>query len=1100
MSYQPHNFTGKLAQVFVDSKLTVIFVLAALLFGVLAILQTPREENPQITMPDAVVIVAMPGASPSEVEEKLLRPLEYLVNQIPNVDYFEGTAMDSAATVNVRFNVGEDKERALNRVYDRIYSGLHLLPKEAQPPQIRSIDADDVPILNVTLSSKTLDDYALQRLGERMLDEIQSLEPVAYASVLGGRSRELIVEIRPQRLQAFGVTLEAVQKAVAAGGVSAPMGEVTERGHLTRIRIDNGWKTAEQLRKLVVGVVPGNRTVRLEDVATITDGPNLQRTGLSRFAFGRSDARFAVTGDPDMNAVTLAIAKKKAANAVAVVNDINARIERMKATFIPQDVNVVVTRDDGAKANDAVNTLIEHLGISLVAVIAVTLVILGWRSAAIVAVTVPIILAVTLTVTYLDGLTINRLLLYGLIIALGLLVDDAIVVTENIDRHYSLDPKGNRSEIAVRAAAEIGSPTMLATFTIMIVFAALIPSLTGMPKQYFYPIGFSVPVAICTSLLVAYSVVPWAAKRWLAVPKVSTAGKDAADTGYGRFYMKVANPLIGKPKREAIFFGTIAVLVCISLAMPAWQFIRPSGPAGEPPVLGVQLSFLPRDNKNTFNVTVKLPENSPLERTDRAVRDVAALVRAIPEVTNYQSWVGSMGVEDFNSLLRGDNLVGPHVGAVRVNVTDKNSGRRSTVLITQELRRTIRQELLPRYPGATVQVVEDPAGPPLTASILAEIYGDNLDELRSVTLAVRQEFARSFDMAETRTSEQSPVKEYRLVVNQDKAALSGVVPAQAAQLVRTLVSGSIAGYARTEGERNAEPVRLQIPYDSQFDPRLLSGITIRNALGKDIPLSTLVSVQEVESERPILHKYGVRVATVGGEVGVTSSVYAVLDLNRRLQQMALPLGGHLATDNITVNDMRPDITQNRMVALWQGEMRMMIDSYRDLGYCLIFAVAGIYLTLVAYYRSFLLPWIALTPIPLGFIGIFPGHLLFGTQYSASSMIGLIALAGIVVRNSLLLIDFVQDYLKAGLPLTKAVKEAGAVRLRPILITSLSIVFGSFMLLFDPVFQGLAIVLIFGVATSTSFTLFLVPILLYFYYKHFPYKAAESTFSTKEAAA
>lgn len=1100
MSYQPHNFTGKLAKIFVDSKLTMIFIMACLLLGIFSILQTPREENPQITMPDAAVIVAMPGASPAEVEEKLLRPLEYLVNQIPNVDYFEGKAMDSAAMVNVRFKVGEDKERALNRVYDRIYSGMHLLPKEATPPQVRSIDADDVPILSITLSSKKLDDYALHRLGERILDQIQSLEPVAYAYIEGGRSRELVVEIRPQRLQSFGITLDSVQKAIAAGGISAPMGNVVERDNIVRIRMDNGWKTAEQLQKLVVGVAPGNRTVRLEDVATITDGPNPQRTSLSRFAFGPSDPRFVSIGPDEMNAVTLAVAKKKGANAVAVVTDIRERIARMQASFIPKDVTIVYTRDDGAKADDAVNTLIEHLGISLVAVIAVTLVILGWRPALIVGITVPIILAVTLTATYLDGLTINRLLLYGLIIALGLLVDDAIVVTENIERHYSLDPQGNRSEIAVRAAAEIGSPTMLATFTIMIVFGALIPSLTGMPKQYFYPIGFSVPVAICMSLLVAYSVVPWAAKRWLAVPKKSMAGTDPVNTGYGRWYLKLARPLIGKPKAEALFFAAIALLLVISIAMPAWQFVRPSGPAGEPPALGVQLSFLPRDNKNTFNITVKLPENSPIERTDRAVRDVAALVRTIPQVINYQSWVGEPGVEDFNSLLRGDNIRGPNVGAVRVNFTDKTTGRRSTVLIARDLRRAIAQTVSPKYPGSTIQVVEDPAGPPLAATILTEIYGDDPQELRQVALAVRKEFAHSFDMAETRTSEESPVTEYRLVVNQDKAALSGVVPAQAAALIRTLVSGSVAGYAHKEGERNPQPVRLQIPYDSQFDPQLLSGITIRNAVGKDVPLSTIVDVQKVQSERPILHKYGVRVATVGGEVGMTSSIYAVLDLNTRLKQLALPQGGHLATDNITVKDQRPDLTQNRMVALWQGEMRMLIDSYRDLGICMIFAVTGIYLTLVAYYRSFLLPWIALTPIPLGFIGIFPGHLLFGTQYSASSMIGLIALAGIVVRNSLLLIDFVQDYLKAGLPLSKAVMEAGAVRLRPILITSLSIVFGSLLLLLDPVFQGLAIVLIFGTATSTSFTLFLVPILLFFYYKRFPYQKEEQDSTGKECAA
>ncbi len=1082
----PKTLTGRMAAAFIDSKLTLLLMIAALAFGVWAVLTTPREENPQITMPTAAVQVILPGADPEEVERLVVRPVEQIINQIEGVDHVWATAVDSGALVTVQFKVGENKEESLVKLSDRIQSGKGQLPREALGPYVISADMDDVPVLAVSLVSDKYGDYGLKRIGEAVLDELSSLRDISTLSIVGGRSRELVAEIDPVKLAGYGLSITQVRAAVAAASASGGLGARTEGTLEAKIRLENFITSAEELRTLVVGKSLTGELIHLEDVARVTDGPGEKRRTASRFGFGAADPRWKGPGVHEEESVTLAVAKRKGSNAVVVTDEAIARIGRMKGRTIPSDVEVVISRNDGDKANAAVNTLIEHLGIAIVAVVTVTLGFLGWRSALIVAITIPLILALTLGIVSIAGFTINRLTLYALIIALGLLVDDSIVVIENIVRHYGLrkiESRDDRAQRSVDAAGEIGSATLLATIAVMLVFASLVPALTGMPKQYFEPVGVSVPVALAASFLIAYTVAPWAAMRGLkAEPPKKEEKKERIPGGrLGQIYSLPAGALIGHPWRERAFVVIVVLLVCAVFLMPFWQLVRPEGPAGPTPAFGVEMGFLPKDNKNTFNVSVELPLGTAVEVTDRAVRDVTELVARIPEVTNWQSWSGLSGVADFNSMMRGTMPQASHIGAVRVNFEDKKTRKRSTIEIARELREAIRP-VSAKWPGSTIQVLEDPPGPPLKGTIYAEIYADDPELLRTVSDQVKAAFETTYDIAEVTQSQKADVPEYRIRIDREKAARAGVVPAIAALEFQALASDQVAGWAHLAGERNPQPIRIEIPRTKEFDPAMLSGVMIQAPAGKPVPLSSVITVEKRTANRTIEKKEGVRMTAVGGELKQTTPTYAVLDLNSRLDGMALPGGGVLRTGNLTWEDEKADLTSARAVLLWQGEMRMMLDSYRDLAKSLCLSIGSIFLILVAYYSSFGLAAIALSSVPLCFIGLIPGHWLLDVQFSASSLIGVTALSGVVVRSSLLIIDFVIDYLKEGLPLREALIDAGAIRLRPILLTTLAIVLGSVILVPDPVFGGLAITFIFGTVVSTALTIFLVPILLNFYFR------------------
>lgn len=1075
MSEPKLNSAGWLARIFVTSKLTVLFMLACTLLGALAVALTPREENPQIVVPGAQIVVSLPGATAEEVEQLVVNPLEAIIREISGVDHTYATAMNSVAIVTVQFKVGQDKEQSLVKLYDRVLGKRDQLPPDTSTPLITSVDVDDVPIITVTLASQSYDDYALKRLADRMIERLRSLETVSVTSVHGGRDREIRIEVDPERLLGFDITLDQIQTVLKAGNLSAPMGIQVNQGSNSSIYLEEFLTSAREVGQLIVGVHQG-RPIYLEDIADIIDAPPQERDTLSRFAYGPADPLFGSTQEPEIPAVTLAVAKKPGTNAVVVAEEVLERIERMRKNIVPQGVQLIVTRNDGQKANKAVNNLIEHIGIAVLSVFLVIVLFLGIKEALIVGITVPLILGLTLGADYLFGPTINRVTLFALILSLGLLVDAAIVVIENIHRHYNQLGTKSKREATFLAANEIGNPTNLATFAIMLVFASMIV-ITDMSGEYFYPIVFNVPIAMIASLLVAYIVTPWAAHRWLNLGE----GRDLEDhdnhSRIHRFYYWIITPLLDKRWMRIVVILILTLMIALSLLQPAWQFIRPEGIAGPLSSGGVALAFLPKDNKNTFNVTIDMPEYTPVEITDQVARQVGKQLRESPYITDYQTWVGQAGVIDFNGLLRGSgNKHGPHIAEIRVNLTDKKQRDISSIELTRALRIQM-QAIQAQYPGSVIQLVEDLPGPPLRATVVAELYGKDLNKLREISRLVSQAFNETYDMIEVHDTEVADVRQYKIVVDKEKAALSGITAAQVSRAIARMMDGDLMGRAHIPEEKHTVPIRLHIPRRYQIDPLLLSRIFVTNNRGDKIPLSELTRVITGWQDRPITHKDYERVTYVGGELSQTPPFYAVFDLDRRLDGIDIGDGERLSTGNLRLQSITPDTIDGYQL-LWDGEIRLTLDIFRDMARALAIALVFIYLLLVGYYSSFIIPLVAMSAIPLGLIGVFPGHWLLDQPFTATSMIGIIALSGVVVRNSLLIIDFVQDYMKLGMPLHEAVREAGAVRLRPIFLTALAIVLGSAVMLSDAVFGGLAISLIFGTIVSTIFTLILVPALYY----------------------
>ncbi|MGA0565232.1 efflux RND transporter permease subunit [Ancylobacter sp. VNQ12] len=1080
MSLPRLNMAGRLAQTFITSKLTIVFIVAVALIGVVAVLKTPREENPQIIVPAALITVSLPGASASEVEQLVVRPLEGIMSEMSGVDHVESMAQNSLAMIQVQFKVGQPKEESLVKLYDRVLASRARLPADASTPFVRSIDADDVPIVTVTLASPRYDDYALKRLAERMAEHLRSTDNVSVVSVKGGQTREIAIELDPDRLQAFGVTLSQAYLAFGASNLSVPLAPTVRGGKVEAIKLSADFTSADDVLNQIVAIHDG-RPVYVRDVATLTDGPPPELSTLSRFSFGPGDPRFGGPDAADLPAVTIAVAKKKGANAVTVANAVIDRVTQMQATFVPKDVQAVVTRDDGEKADAAVNLLLEHLLIALATVGLVLIFFLGWREALIVMVTVPLILSITLAADLLGGVTINRVTLFALILALGLLVDAAIVVIENIHRHYGAKrSRASKEKMTVEATNEIGNATNLATFAVMLVFASLF-FVTDMPGEYFYPIAYNVPIAMAASVLVAYIVTPWAANRWLHRHEVQEEDAQAEAAHHGepgwmeRLYLRLIAPLQHRRGVRRIFAAAVLVLMIASMMQGAWQFVRPSGSDGPVSALGVPLGFLPKDNKNTFNVVIKTPETTPIEVTDRFAREITALLATEPLVANTQSWIGQAGVEDFNGLFKGTaGRVGSNIAEIRVNLTDKHDRSESSIDIVRDLRPKV-EALARAYPGAQVSLVEDPPGPPLRSTVLAEIYGPDSEGLRALSAEVRKAFTETYDVVDLIDTEPEDVREHRIVPDKEKAALSKVSTAQIAEALALIYGGKVLSRAHLPDEKDPVDVRAFVPRRFEVDPTRLNRVFVDNADGRPVPLSELVKVIPAEADRPILHRDNEKVTFVGAELSASVPLYAVLDLQRRLSGITAPDGQPLRTGNLGFVQDVPDTIRCYQL-LWGGEMRMTLDIYRDMGVALGGALLMVYFLLVAYYRSFLIPMIAMSSVPLGIIGIFPGHWLVGADFSATSMVGIIALSGVVIRNSLLIIDFIQDNLKHGMPLDVAVRQAGAVRLRPILLTTLAIILGSAIMVTDPVFGGLAISLIFGTVVSTALTVFVVPIL------------------------
>ncbi|MDH3513648.1 MAG: efflux RND transporter permease subunit, partial [Gammaproteobacteria bacterium] len=865
-----------------------------------------------------------------------------------------------------------------------------------------------------------------------------------------------------ERLHAYNITLADVRRVVAATNVDIPSGAFVGGNRVASVQSGGVLRTASDVGDLVVGLSQ-HRPVYLKQVARIVDGPGeIER--LHRIGYGPAFAGER-PADYETPAVTVAIAKRAGTNAVTVADAVLARLARIRPTLIPESVQVNVTRNDGAKADDAVNLLMEHLAIAIASVVALLVFFLGWRAASIVTITIPLILFITLAIGFVAGQTINRITLFALILSLGLLVDDSIVVIENIFRHYARQG-ADRFKGAIAAVNEIGKPTNLATFTVMFAFLPMF-WVTGMMGPYMAPIPFNVPVAMLTSLAIAYTVAPWASYRFLKIQGHETDGIE--HHGHqGRLeliYERYMGQLIESRTTRNGFFVAIALILMAVLIMPVFGWVK--------------FQMLPKNNTNTFNITVDMPEGTSLEETDRVTRLVGDSVRQHSQVETYETTVGEAGVVDFNGLLRGANLrSGPNVADVRVNLRNKNERRESSIDIVLELRQPIAE--LARQTGATIKLVEDPPGPPVRATILAELYGPDYMQLRKLAKELRREvFDQTDDIVDIDDSVTDDWTEYRIVVNRERAMLAGIPPAQVAETLHAFLAGLDASTVHLEFEKEPVPIRFRIPAADRAGPADLARIFFTSPQGRQVPLSDIARIDKRVAPKPIYYKDQYPVVYVSGELGSSSQVYAVLKMWNWLRHHGLPSGTKL-----TQYFMADPDTSGYSVR-WDGEMRLTLDVFRDLGSAFLVAIILIYLILVGYYRSFAIPLIVMGAIPLTVVGVLPGHIIMGQYFTATSMIGVIALAGIVVRNSLLLIDFILEYRKSGHALHEAVLQAGVVRLRPILLTAFAIILGTLIMAFDPVFGGLAISLIYGTFASTVLTLFVIPLVYFVYEKRHP---------------
>ena len=1095
------NIAGRLGASAMRSHLTPIISILIFLIGVVALFVTPREENPQINVPAANVLVQMQGASPEEVQNLIVRPMEMVLREMNGVDHTFGTAMDSMGVVTVMFKVGEDKEASLVKLYDRVMHNLDRIPPGASQPLVKPMDVDDVPVSVITLASSKLDGLALRQLAERVREQLAPLEGVSVADIIGGRKREISIDLNPAKLAAYHISLDQLHQVLTSANAGGPVGTLVGDNKVSRIWLDGYLTSAQQVSRLIVGErrdVDGanSRPIYLGDVAHVSDGP-ADVTTLHRIGFGPA-AEAKLSGEPEIPAVSITLAKKPHTNAVVVTGRIEKKLAELEGDFIPDNVHVTISRDSGLRADAAVNMLVEHLGIAIASVIIILLLFLGWREASIVTMNIPLILFIVLAIGLLADQTINRITLFALILALGLLVDDAIVVVENIHRHLHKGARDlkDKARLIIEATNETGRPTIIATIAVILAFIPM-AFVTGMMGPYMGPIPFNAPLAMAASLVIAYMLTPWIAQRWLPckMSEPNLEEKDAETQDWvHRGYMKLATPLIENPKTRKMFWIVVAVLFVAAMWEPLWQFVRPSGINGPLTAGTVELKMLPKGNQNTFNITVDMPEGATLEQTDRVLRDIGDVLRTHKHVTDYESFTGQPGPIDFNGMLRGAALFrsSPNLAEIRVNLIDKRERSEQSSDIVLELRGML-EAVRKAHPEANIKLVEDPPGPPVRATLLAELYGPDYDVLRQMAGKVRSTFESTYDVVDVDDSVGDDQEQWTVDINKEKAARLGINTASVENVLRDFLQGYDLGAVHSPDERHSIRMHVQLPRAMRAHVEDLDRIYVSGSQGA-VPLSSIATLRRSIASKPVFSKDGHPVVYVTGEPKLGSQVYSLLDMDKKLDGVELLPGHKLKTGGMRFTDTAPEDTAGYHM-LWNGEMRLTLDVFRDLGAAFIVALLLIYLLMVAYYGQFILPMLVMAPTALTMIGIFPGHLVTGQPFTATSMIGMIALAGIVVRNSTLLIDFIIDYRNRGHDVKTAVLEAGAVRARPILLTALAVVAGTSIMISDPVFGGLGVSMAFGTIAATVLTMFIIPLVYYLWQRNKPWKNTDNTQTT-----
>jgi multidrug efflux pump subunit AcrB len=1054
------GMAGTIVRFFIDSKLTPLIIVASILLGIAAVIALPREEEPQIIVPMVDIFVRMPGADAREVEQRIAAPMEKLLWEIPGVEYVYTTSSPGMCMAIVRFLVGEDEEKSFVRLQSKLMANYDRIPWAASPPLIKPRYIDDVPILALTFWSKEADQYTLRRVAAEMETVAKREENVSITTLIGGAPRQVQVLFDPVRLAAAGIDAQQAAAMIqAANTESDPGGFPSVQGQVS-VHVGGFLRTRQDVARVVLGSRDG-RPVYLEDVAEIVDGP-AEPDQYHFFGTGPAVGEKQVTEHGLFPAVTLTLAKRKGTNAITVAERVLHRIADARGAIVPDNIEMTITRHYGETAAEKSNELLYHMAIAVISVTLLIWLTLGRRESGVVALAIPVTLALTMAVFYLYGYTLNRITLFALIFSIGILVDDAIVVVENMVRHYHLpENKGrNRFKVAIEAVDEVGNPTILATLTVI---GAILPMafVGGLMGPYMRPIPVGASAAMVFSLLVAFIVTPWAAVRLLKGEGGHAAGHDGVGEDWStRLYRKVMGPLLHNAAARWLFLAGVVALLLLACAMVAIGLVK--------------VKMLPFDNKSEFQVIIDMPEDATLERTAAAAREMGDYLSRVNEVTDYQLHVGTSGPFNFNGLVRHYFLRGEAYQAdIQVNLAGKGRRKQQSHDIAKRVRPAL-QEIARRH-GARIKVAEVPPGPPVLSTLVAEVYGPDYARQREIAAQIMAIFEQTEGVVDVDWFMEDDYARLEMRVDREKAALHGISVQQIAATLDLALEGRQVGLLHRPREREDVPIVMRLPLAERGDAQRLLALKVKAADGGLVPLSSLVQVQKTEAPKSIYHKNLMPVVYVIGDVAGAkeSPVYAILEMQKKIAALELPEGYAIAQHTAGIPG-----SDRRFAMKWDGEWHITYEVFRDLGLAFGVVLILIFVLVVGWFQSFSTPLVIMVAIPFSLIGILPAHWAMGAFFSATSMIGFIAGAGIVVRNSIILVDFIELRLREGMPLDLAVIDAGAVRFRPMMLTAAAVVVGALVILFDPIFQGLAISLMAGEVASLLFSRMTVPILYF----------------------
>jgi multidrug efflux pump subunit AcrB len=1065
------GISGRIAKYFLHSQMTLLLALVAVLLGTFAVMVTPREEEPQINVTMANVMIAYPGASAQDVARTVATPAEQVLSQIAGVDHVYSVSQPGMAVITVQFKVGQEHISSLVKLYDVVHSHADWLPPTlaVSPPIIKAKGIDDVPIVALTLwRDRTIGGgVELTQIAHSMETELKRVPGTREVTVQGASKRMVRVLLNAERLNAYQLTVQDVRNALQAANVSENAGSLVQNNREVLVQTGNFLSNAEEVRQLVIGVADG-KPVFLRDIAEVKDGAD-QPGSYVWLGTGPAAGDKQIKSKGEYTAVTLAVTKKPGANAVDVADELIKRVDELKGSIIPDDVRVTVTRNYGETANDKAMKLIKKLIFATAAVVALVWLTMGKREAFVVGIAVLLTLAATLFASWAYGFTLNRVSLFALIFSIGILVDDAIVVVENIHRRRAMATHQPLSEIIPEAVNEVGGPTILATLTVI---AALMPMafVSGLMGPYMSPIPINASMGMLISLALAFIVTPWLALRFAGAHHEVL--KDERDTRTHRFFRDRLSPFLngvrGKPARRKLWLAVlVGLLLAVSLAA----------------VKLVILKMLPFDNKSEFQIVVDMPMGTPLEQTGAVLHEIGSYLATIPEVTDYEAYAGTASPINFNGLVRQYYLrSAAEQGDIQVNLRDKHHRSRTSHEIATAALEPIQK--IAKVWKANIKIVEVPPGPPVMSPIVAEIYGPDYAGARKVATKVREKFSETKDIVGIDDTVTASAPKLQLQVLQSKAALLGVAPRDIVDVIAVALSGQDVTSLHDPDAIYAPPLRIGLPAEqrSRIDDALKLKVRARD--GVLVPLSEVVEVMPVQRDYPIYHKDLLPVVYVVGDMSgkLDSPLYGMFGINAKTSGMPLEQGGKLESYFIK----QPGNQYASYALKWDGEWQVTYETFRDMGIAYGVGLLLIYLLVVAQFKSYIVPLVIMAPIPLTIIGVMPGHALLGSQFTATSMIGMIALAGIIVRNSILLVDFINLQIRDGVDPQHAVIAAASARAKPIILTGLAAMLGALFILDDPIFNGLAISLIFGILVSTILTLVVIPVLYYAtLYKKFP---------------